>query len=601
MPATEKIAQDYAKGRQDARKFDAFVDQIAGREGISDEHRAKLLELKEKFMNGNAAMVYASMEFYDHEENDIKGGGGLGVLAGDTRRVYESLGLPEVVVTPFYTMESHQVLVDFWQRERLDPTNPERLYKRLGEVAITTGLDSNVPLDVYGRGLGSTRILTVTEPNFGELYPGSNSGDHRLYQEVALGFGGYKVLKDQEVEPVFTQLNEAPTVFLSVAQIDDLVGQGATLGEALEKVRANTLFTNHTLVAAVEGEFGRAQFDNMVMPNIQSQEVRDWVAGMFNTNGRLRLSLLAAEVSGVQSGVSKLHAEVAEYYHHDGRRVEFKAVTNGISEKWILPETVAYFRENGIYDEFGNAAPGYREAIEGMDIGTIRELKRAGRAEMNRVLANRRDQYGNPIAIPEGAVAFDFKRRFANYKRPNLPFEDPQRLAYILETTNSHFLLTGKPHPSDDPMKGELHRILTLIDGNSILKSRVHYIEDYDEEVGRALSVGADIAVNLPVVGEEACGTSWMKDIANLKVLVSTPDGGVADVLPIECLEVSGDEREMTYIRMQEAADIVRDDARYAAEVKRELSSYLETISGTRMAVDYLDLFALCALAENRA
>jgi hypothetical protein len=88
-----------------------------------------------------------------------------------------------------------------------------------------------------------------------------------------------------------------------------------------------------------------------------------------------------------------------------------------------------------------------------------------------------------------------------------------------------------------------------------------------------------------------------MKDIANLKLLVSTPDGGVADVMPIECLEVSGDEREMTYQRMQEAAEIVRDDARFEVEVKRELSAYLETISGTRMAVDYLDLIALTSMA----
>lgn len=598
MPATGELSSSYAQGRQDARAFDAFMDTVAARPTLDEAHRARLIELKEQFADDpHAAVVYASMEFYDREDNDIKGGGGLGVLAGDTRRVYEALGLPEVVLTPFYTSESHQELVDFWQRERLDTTDPNRLYTHLGQVGIATAADAHVPLDVYGRGLGSTRILTVTEPNFGELYPGSNSGDHRLYQEAALGFGGYRVLKDQEVNPVFTQLNEAPTVFLSIAHIDDLVSGGKSLDEALAEVRSRTLFTNHTLVPAVEGEFGRAQFDHLIMPNVANEDVRNWLSGMFSDTGRLRLSLIAAEVSGVQSGVSKLHAEVAEYYHHDGRKVDFQAVTNGISEKWIAPDTVAYYREHGIYDEFGAPAADYRNGIEAMAVETMRSLKQAGREEMKRVLATRHDQYGNPIHIPDGAIAFDFKRRFASYKRPNLPFEDPERLAYILESNDAHFLLTGKPHPSDEPMKGELHRLLTLVDGNSILKNRVHYVVDYDEEVGRALSVGADVAINLPVVGEEACGTSWMKDIANLKLLVSTPDGGVADVMPIECLEVSGDEREMTYQRMQEAAEIVRDDARFEVEVKRELSAYLETISGTRMAVDYLDLIALTSMA----
>lgn len=600
MPATGELSTSYAKGRHDARTFDAFMERAAERPELDEAHRARLLGLKEQFANDpHAAVVYASMEFYDREDNDIKGGGGLGVLAGDTRRVYESLGLPEVVLTPFYTAESHQELVDFWQRERLDATDANRLYTNLGQVGIATANDTYVPLDVFGRRLGSTRILTVTEPNFGELYPGSNSGDHRLYQEASLGFGGYKVLKDQDVNPVFTQLNEAPTVFLSIAHVDDLVSGGKSLDEALEEVRSRTLFTNHTLVPAVEGEFGRAQFDHFVMPNVESQEVKDWLNGMFGDMGRLRLSLIAAEVSGVQSGVSKLHAEVAEYYHLDGRKVDFQAVTNGISEKWISPDTVAYYRQHGIYDEFGAPGEAYREGIEAMDVETMRALKRAGREEMNRVLATRHDQYGNPIHIPEGAIAFDFKRRFASYKRPNLPFEDPERLAHILESNDAHFLLTGKPHPSDEPMKGELHRLLTLVDGNPVLKERVHYVVDYDEEVGRALSVGADVAINLPVVGEEACGTSWMKDIANLKLLVSTPDGGVADVMPIDCLEVSGDEREMTYQRMQEAAEIVRDDEQFEREVKRELGAYLETISGTRMAIDYLDLIALTSMARK--
>ncbi|NCU37942.1 hypothetical protein EOL96_02690 [Candidatus Saccharibacteria bacterium] len=389
-------------------------------------------------------------------------------------------------------------------------------------------------------------------------------------------------------------------MFLAIAQLDDLVSQGLSLEEALARTRARTLFTNHTLVPAVEGEFGRAQFDQFIMPNITSPEVRDWVNSMFDDMGRLKLSLLAAEVSGVQSGVSKLHAKVAEYYNKAGNRVDFQAVTNGISNKWINPGILKLFRERGIYDEFSAPAPGYEQAIAELDIDTIRTLKGEGRAIMNEVLATRRDQYGKPIEIPADAVLFNFKRRFADYKRPSLPFEDPERLAQLLVDNNAHFVLTGKPHPNDPPMKADLHRVLTLIDSDPRLKERVHYIEDYDEEVGRALTIGADVAINLPVVGKEACGTSWMKDIANFEILISTPDGGVADVMPIECLEVSGDEQEMTYVRMQEAAEIVRNDKLLEAEVRRELTAYLNTISGARMMFGYLDLFAAEAFARRK-
>ncbi|NCU37943.1 hypothetical protein EOL96_02695 [Candidatus Saccharibacteria bacterium] len=72
------------------------------------------------------------MEDYD-EANDIKGGGGLGILAADTRRVCQDLGIRQVVLTPFYTKESHQILDSFWQNERNDDTDPTRLYTTLAK------------------------------------------------------------------------------------------------------------------------------------------------------------------------------------------------------------------------------------------------------------------------------------------------------------------------------------------------------------------------------------------------------------------------------------------------------------------------------------
>ena len=60
--------------------------------------------------------VYWTMEVYD-QQNGIKGGGGLGVLAADTRRVAERLEVPFVLVTPFYRTELHQAVKDGVQSE----------------------------------------------------------------------------------------------------------------------------------------------------------------------------------------------------------------------------------------------------------------------------------------------------------------------------------------------------------------------------------------------------------------------------------------------------------------------------------------------------
>lgn len=42
-------------------------------------------------------------------------------------------------------------------------------------------------------------------------------------------------------------------------------------------------------------------------------------------------------------------------------------------------------------------------------------------------------------------------------------------------------------------MKQELQRILQLVDSHPVLRERVHYIQDYDEEVGRALAWGLTV------------------------------------------------------------------------------------------------------------
>ena len=141
-------------------------------------------------------------------------------------------------------------------------------------------------------------------------------------------------------------------------------------------------------------------------------------------------------------------------------------------------------------------------------------------------------------------------------------------------------------------MYQRLLEILKLIESEPILRERVHYIQDYDEELGRALAIGSNVAINVPVIGLEACGTSWEKDIANLKLLISTSDGGVADVRPIACLEVSGksydEEVSSLYANMHKAARILRVDHLLERNIHRQLKAYLPIISGARMLKDYL-------------
>ncbi len=571
---------------EDHQSYDIEIDDAS--EFYSAINRSSLTQE----LSDSRPYVYWTMEIYD-KSNGIKGGGGLGVLAADTRRVAEQLEVPFVVVTPFYRSESHQSITNLTQTEYSEKVSPQDYgFDYVDEISVSTAGFPDTSLSVFRKTIGSTQFITISEPNFGQLYEGEGSGDHRLYQEVALGFGGYKALKLVGVKPAVIQLNETATIFAALARLDELCSNGMNLYEAIVYVRKHTLYTNHTLLQAAEPEFHKSQFDKLVMPNIKSSAVRHWVSEQF-TNDMLRPNMLAIELTEAKNGVSKLHARVANFRDRNNERVKFHAVTNGIDiETWVLPEIVDMYRQKGVIDKFNLPTEDYLDRINTISAQEIRELKKQGRQELNRVLAGRKDQYGKPIAIPDDAFVFDFKRRFANYKRPFLPFDKPEVLKQILIDYNAHYLLAGKVHQGDTVMYQHLLDILKLIDEDPILRDRVHYLQDYDEELGRAMSIGSDAAINIPIVGLEACGTSWEKDIANLKLLISTSDGGVADIKPIACLEVAGTSYEAEvaslYANMHKAAQITQNDELLERNIKKQLNAYLPIISGARMLKDYL-------------
>ncbi|MCL2094534.1 glycogen/starch/alpha-glucan phosphorylase [Candidatus Saccharibacteria bacterium] len=538
--------------------------------------------------------IYASMELYD-QTNGIRGGGGLGVLAADMRRAADEADVALTLLTPFYPWEVHQKLENGQFSDYYVEIFPAEFgYERLGEAVVATAYDASVRLEVWQKVFGSTRILTVFEPDFGELYSDGGSSDHRLYQEVALGFGGWQALRYAEIEPTVLQLNETATFFCALAWLDDLVAGGKEFYAAVDYVRRHTLYTNHTLVQAAESEFTLEQFVRFVLPNLQCRSVQRWLVQQF-VDGRAKLSGLTLELSGKRSGVSKLHARVAEYYDLNGDKVEFTPVTNGVDfDWWTEPRTLKMLKNGGVITETGLPGKEYAAKIaETLVSKDIEECKAAGKKQLYEMLE---DRYGI-TGLDEKAVLFNFKRRFVDYKRPWLAFRDTERLARILKENNAYYFLAGRVHTGDDAMLDQLKKILVQVEENDELRSRVFYLADYDEKVAAALSAGCDIAVNNPIVGLEACGTSWEKDISNLQILVSTHDGGVADITPAVYLEIVGereeDEVESLYQQMERAAKLAADPEARAEHLQQLMMAYLPTMSATRMVVEYLDLLGI--------
>ena len=545
-----------------------------------------------KAISPDRPYTYWTIELYD-QKNGIRGGGGLGVLAADTRRVAEKMGVPFVLITPFYPYEMRQVMENGHLRdERQRVLYQDYGFSLVDSVNIRCS-DELCRLDVIEKRFGNTRIVAITEPNFRELYADTSGSDHRLYQEVALGFGGYAALKLLGLKPAIMQLNEVATFFAALARLDELASNGMDFYEAVVYTRKHTLYTNHTLVQAAEAEFTYEQFERFVYPNLKSLAVKKWLSDKF-VHGRIKLSSVTIEIAELRSGVSKLHARVANYHDIAGNKVKFRAVTNGIDmDTWVLPEIMKFYETEEILDKMGAPTINYQDRLAALSEERIREFKSIGRRQLNRVLENRPDQNGRILHFEDDDFIFDFKRRFVDYKRPDLPFRDPMRLRNILESRGAHYIIAGRVHSGDHVMLGRLEHLLELVARDDYLSQHVHYLANYDEELAYALSVGSNVAVNLPIVGLEACGTSWMKDVANLNLLISTHDGGVADGSVNSYLSVTGtsedEELDMLYRRMEEATACWGNGFDLEYMVQKQLATFLPVISGARMMQEYLD------------
>ena len=545
-----------------------------------------------KALSPERPYTYWTLELYDQDDG-IRGGGGLGVLAADTRRVAEQMGVPLALITPFYPSETKQLMRDGRVYDEHVKVDYHDFGFRFIDTVNVRCCGNLCRLDIIEKRFRNTRIICMTEPNFGELYSGMSGSDHRLYQEVSLGFGGYAALKLLGLKPAIMQLNEVATFFAALARLDELASNGMDFYEAVVYTRKHTLYTNHTLVQAAEAEFSEEQFERFVYPNIKSKAVRKWLHDKF-VNGRMRLSSVTIEIAELRSGVSKLHARVANYRDIAGNKVKFRAVTNGIDmEKWVMPEIMDYYREKGIVDGFGMPDTEYVSRLDTLTADEIRGFKKVGRNILNNVLVGRPDQNGSILHFGDDDYIFDFKRRFVDYKRPELPFRNLDKLKAILEPRGAHYIIAGRVHTGDEVMAGKLTDLLTRVDADKYLKTHVHYIADYDEKLAYGLSCGSNTSINVPIVGLEACGTSWMKDIANMDLLISTHDGGVADASAESYLNVHGsnedEELDELYGRMEEAVLAWDNDFDLEYLIRKQLAAYLPVISGARMMKDYLD------------
>ncbi|MFM2163352.1 MAG: hypothetical protein RLZZ383_2864 [Pseudomonadota bacterium] len=494
-------------------------------------------------------VAYFSMEFGLHTSLRIYSGG-LGVLAGDHLKSASDLGIPLTAVGLFYHQGYFRQVVDdgvqvaAYVPARLDrlPLEPvldaagQRVSVRvpIGEhdaVAIAwrvpVGRISLYLLDVdHSANPEPVRQLTRT------LYGGDEA--MRIGQEALLGIGGVGLLRSLGVAADVYHMNEGHCAFVPVALMREATEAGASLADAVRTTRRRCVFTTHTPVPAGHDRFPAA----LVTRTLGRYEAdAGWAAGTITDLGRVQpgnpsetlcMTVLALRTAHATNGVAAKHGEVSRQMWHGlwpdraVADVPIGHITNGVHPfGWMSDRAQALFDRHVA----GWRAEPWREdlwaaGLETLDDATLWATRNALRGDLCAFLAQRQGLHLDPHALTIG-----FARRFATYKRGDLLFRDPDRLAAILSgPLPVQIVYSGKAHPRDAAGQAVLANVLRWSE-DPRFRGRVFFVEDYDMEVGAALTSGVDVWLNNPRRPQEASGTSGQKVTLNLGLNLSVLDG----------------------------------------------------------------------------
>ena len=382
------------------------------------------------------------------------------------------------------------------------------------------------------------------------LYGGDN--ENRLKQEILLGMGGILTLKKLGITKQIYHCNEGHAALCNLQRLCDYVDGGMPFNEAMELVRASSLYTVHTPVPAGHDYFDENLFGKY-MGGYPSRLGISWdeFIGMGRENPdnhdeRFCMSVFACNTCQEVNGVSRLHGWVSQKmfapiwggYYPEENHVGY--VTNGVHlPTWTATEWRKLYDKyfdpsfmsdqsnekiwHGIYNVDDEEIWNTRMALKNKLVRFIREmftetwLKNQGDPSRVVSLLER---------INPNALMIGFCRRFATYKRAHLLFTDIDRLSKIVNDPEHPvlFFFSGKAHPADGAGQGLIKRIFEISQRPEFL-GKIIFLEDYDMQLARRLVSGVDIWMNTPTRPLEASGTSGEKAELNGVVNLSVLDG----------------------------------------------------------------------------
>jgi starch phosphorylase len=595
--------------------------------------------------------------------------GGLGILAGDHLKSASDLGVPIIGVGLLYQYGyfKQSLSREGWQQETYPVLDPNELPIALlreadgSPATISVGLPGGRTLTghIWKAQVGRVPLLlldsqseandeaarTITD----RLYGGG--GEHRLQQEMLLGIGGVRAVRvwtrlTGAPEPDVYHTNEGHAGFQGLERIRELVGAGCTFEEALEMVRAGTVFTTHTPVPAGIDRFGRDQIetffggDNAVaglpVEKVLALGAEDYTGGdpaVFN------MAVMGLRLAQRANGVSQLHGVVSRemfdglWPGFDPAEVPIGSITNGVHAPTWVDRRMIELAEKHLGPQSSQDPQGWDnvERVPDEELWAIRRQLRStlvGDARA-RVRSSWLKRGASPAelgwvdgVLDPDVLTIGFARRVPTYKRLTLMLRDPDRLRRLLLHPQRpvQLVIAGKSHPADDHGKRLIQQMVRFADDPAV-RHRIVFLPNYD--IGMALSLypGCDVWLNNPLRPFEACGTSGMKAALNGGLNLSILDGwwdewydgengwaiptadGVDDPDHRDDLEATALYDLIEGSVAQRFYD--RDDrglpTRWLEMVRHTLSSLGPKVQASRMVADYVTQLYVPAAVSGRA
>jgi starch phosphorylase len=563
--SAERLAQ-LSKDRRFLRRLQDAVDDLE--EYLATPRWYQSLGADTSNGGAPASIAYFSAEFGITEVLP-QYSGGLGILAGDHLKAASDLGVPLIGVGLLYRAGyfAQGLSADGWQLEHYPSLDPHGLPLKLLRQSDGSAAVISVPLPegrtlyahVWRAQVGRVSLLLLDsdiEENApaergvtDRLYGGDE--DHRLRQEMLLGIGGVRALRAYcgltgTPMPEVFHANEGHAGFQGVERIRELSeAHGLSFSEALQAVRAGTVFTTHTPVPAGIDRFPRAlierYFAGFGVPLDQLLAL-----GAEEDPAKFNMAHMGLRLGQRANGVSRLHGRVSRgmfrdlWPGFDEGDVPIGSITNGVhAPTWTARELVEMGTQTSSQGELVDVGgPVHFDGVDAIPAGDLWNIRRTLRGRLVEEVRRRIRETALSRGATEAEVgwtdtAFDpdvltvgFARRVPSYKRLTLMLKDPERLrALLLDPERPmQLVIAGKSHPADDGGKQLIQQMVSFADDPE-LRHRIAFLPGYDIGMARYLYWGCDVWLNNPLRPLEACGTSGMKAALNGGLNLSIRDG----------------------------------------------------------------------------